>query len=192
MKYFNGVFNLYLNCVKNYKRIVETVIYYHIYKIRNVFILLVKKSEQLIYCDFIDGNQQEREAILVKKYASKVTQSPMEFTSEIELLNDYFSENKAIDYSAELPKGTDFQESVWAELIKIPYGETRAYSDIAEAIGSPSAVRAVASAVARNPLLIFIPCHRVIQKSGKTGKYRSGEEVKKWLLKHEEGIIEVE
>ena len=79
-------------------------------------------------------------------------------------------------------KGTDFQQSVWQELINIPYGETRTYKDIAEKINNPKASRAVGSAVGKNHFLILIPCHRVIRSDGKLGGFAYGLDVKEKLL----------
>ena len=81
--------------------------------------------------------------------------------------------------------GTPFQKRVWAELAKIPYGETRSYAEISLAIGLPRAIRAAARANGANPLAIVIPCHRVINSDGKLGGYGGGLERKKWLLRHE-------
>lgn len=83
------------------------------------------------------------------------------------------------------PQGTPFQERVWRELRNIPAGETRSYEQIARAIGHGSAVRAVASANARNPISIAVPCHRVIGKNGELRGYAGGVEKKRWLLAHE-------
>jgi len=82
-------------------------------------------------------------------------------------------------------QGTAFQWKVWRELQKIPFGETRSYSEIASAIGSPRAVRAVASACANNRVAVVIPCHRVIRGSGSLGGYRWGLERKRHLLAKE-------
>ena len=79
-------------------------------------------------------------------------------------------------------EGTEFMQLVWKALGEIPYGETRCYQDIAELIGNPKAVRAVGLANNRNPLPIFIPCHRVIGKNGKLTGYAGGLEVKNHLL----------
>lgn len=84
--------------------------------------------------------------------------------------------------------GTDFQEAVWQQLRQIPYGEICSYSLIAEKIGKPKAVRAVASAIGKNPLLILIPCHRVIGKNGEITGFRSGIPLKKQLLKLENSL----
>jgi AraC family transcriptional regulator, regulatory protein of adaptative response / methylated-DNA-[protein]-cysteine methyltransferase len=82
-------------------------------------------------------------------------------------------------------KATAFQKRVWQELQKIPYGETRSYSDVAKAMGEPRAVRAVARACATNSVGIVIPCHRVVRGDGSLSGYRWGAERKKKLLEHE-------
>jgi AraC family transcriptional regulator of adaptative response/methylated-DNA-[protein]-cysteine methyltransferase len=90
--------------------------------------------------------------------------------------------------AAELPldiRATAFQRRVWEALRAIPRGETRAYSEIAEAIGAPRAARAVARACATNPVAVVIPCHRVVPKDGETGGYRWGAERKRKLLEAE-------
>lgn len=79
-------------------------------------------------------------------------------------------------------RGTNFQTQVWRALLRIPCGQITSYEDVAKAIGRPSAVRAVASAVGRNPIAFLIPCHRVLRKSGALGGYRWGLERKKAML----------
>ncbi|MDD7260829.1 MAG: methylated-DNA--[protein]-cysteine S-methyltransferase [Eubacteriales bacterium] len=83
--------------------------------------------------------------------------------------------------------GTPFQQAVWAALRQIPYGETRSYKDIARAIGHLKAFRAVGMANNRNPILIAIPCHRVIGADGGLVGYGGGLEMKQALLKLEKG-----
>lgn len=78
--------------------------------------------------------------------------------------------------------GTDFQHCVWKQLLTLPYGRLATYSDIAQAIGRPSAVRAVASAIGKNPIAGLIPCHRIVQKTGAMGGYRWGVEKKLSLI----------
>ncbi len=87
-------------------------------------------------------------------------------------------------------KGTAFQEKVWEALKQIPYGETRSYQQIAEAVGSPKAVRAVGNANNRNPICILIPCHRVIGKNQQLVGYAGGIVRKQALLEHERDVIE--
>lgn len=77
---------------------------------------------------------------------------------------------------------SDFQRRVLEETCRIPRGEVRTYSELAEAIGRPEAVRAVASALARNPIPLLIPCHRVVRSSGDLGEYRFGREAKRIML----------
>ena len=93
-------------------------------------------------------------------------------------------ERKVFDLPIKL-KGTDFQKKVWNELLKIPYGETDSYFDIAKNINKEKALRAVGTAIGKNPLLIVVPCHRVINKNGNLGGFACGLEVKKKLLKTE-------
>lgn len=83
-------------------------------------------------------------------------------------------------------QGTEFQKRVWNALQEIPYGETRSYKQIAEAIQQPNAYRAVGMANNKNPVLIIIPCHRVIGAQGKLVGYAAGVDVKQYLLKLEQ------
>lgn len=83
------------------------------------------------------------------------------------------------------PNGTDFMKKVWNSLCDIPYGETRSYKQIAEAAGNVKACRAVGLANNRNPIPLFIPCHRVVGASGKPVGYRGGIETKLKLLEIE-------
>ncbi len=87
-------------------------------------------------------------------------------------------------------QATAFQWRVWEELRAIPYGSTRSYSEIAQAIGHPKAVRAVARACATNPVSLVIPCHRVIRGDGSLGGYRWGLERKQVLLQEEQTIAQ--
>jgi methylated-DNA-[protein]-cysteine S-methyltransferase len=82
-------------------------------------------------------------------------------------------------------RGTDFQLSVWNYLLRIPYGETRSYAQVAEAVGRPAAVRAVGAANGSNPVAIIVPCHRVIGSNGKLTGYGGGLPMKKRLLELE-------
>jgi len=83
------------------------------------------------------------------------------------------------------PQGTPFQMKVWQALLLIPQGSSATYTDIAQHIGKPQSVRAVANAVGRNPISYLIPCHRVIRKDGSLGGFRWGISIKKEILKQE-------
>lgn len=84
--------------------------------------------------------------------------------------------------------GTSFQQAVWTGLMTIPFGTTLSYSQFAQQLGRPKAVRAVASAIGRNPIAIVVPCHRIVSKDGKLGGFRGGLVMKQQLLIHE-GIL---
>jgi methylated-DNA-[protein]-cysteine S-methyltransferase len=102
-------------------------------------------------------------------------------------LGEYFAGTRT-RFELELDfTGTEFQKKVWAVLLTIPFGETRSYSQIAEQIGNPSAVRAVGAANGRNPISIIAPCHRVIGASGKLTGFAGGLEAKELLLTLEGG-----
>ncbi len=97
-------------------------------------------------------------------------------------LNEYFA-GKRTHFDLPLHyNGTAFQKQVWNALQEIPYGETRSYEDIAVRIGNPKAVRAVGQANGKNPVMIIIPCHRVIHKNGDITGFACGTDVKKYLL----------
>lgn len=100
-------------------------------------------------------------------------------------LADYFAGKRQ---SFDLPldfRGTDFQKSVWAQLLLIPFGETRSYGEIAVALGRPSASRAVGAANGRNPISIVAPCHRVVGANGTLTGFAGGLEAKAFLLRLE-------
>jgi methylated-DNA-[protein]-cysteine S-methyltransferase len=83
------------------------------------------------------------------------------------------------------PRGSGFQKSVWAELVKIPFGETISYGELARRIGNPAASRAVGRANATNPIALIVPCHRVIGSNGKLTGYAGGIDLKEKLLNWE-------
>lgn len=100
-------------------------------------------------------------------------------------LKEYFDgKRKKFDLPLK-PVGTPFMQSVYAQLLKVPYGETAGYKDIAELIGRPKAARAVGLANNRNSIPIFIPCHRIVGSNGKLVGYAGGLEIKQKLLQLE-------
>ncbi|MDR3646345.1 MAG: methylated-DNA--[protein]-cysteine S-methyltransferase [Candidatus Babeliales bacterium] len=100
-------------------------------------------------------------------------------------LNKYFNGDLKEFKTPLVLFGTPFQKSVWKELIKIPYGQTISYLQLAKEVKNPKGFRAAANANGKNQLSIIIPCHRVINTNGKLGGYGGGIENKQWLLKHE-------
>ncbi len=90
------------------------------------------------------------------------------------------------------PEGTDFERRVWDEVLRIPFGATDTYGEIARRLGEPDAARAVGVANARNPVAIVIPCHRVIGADGDLTGYAGGLDRKRWLLDMESGQARLE
>ena len=104
------------------------------------------------------------------------------FTTVRDQLAEFFAgERQRFDVPVKLV-GTPFQQRVWQELTRIPFGTTITYSQLAQRIGQPSACRAVGHANGRNPISIIVPCHRVIGASGKLTGYAGGLNQKQWLL----------
>jgi methylated-DNA-[protein]-cysteine S-methyltransferase len=100
-------------------------------------------------------------------------------------LNEYF-EGKRHSFSFKMnPQGTEFQQKVWKALLDIPYSTTRTYLEQSKMVSDAKAIRAVASANGKNPLMIVVPCHRVIGTNGSLTGYAGGLWRKKWLLEHE-------
>jgi methylated-DNA-[protein]-cysteine S-methyltransferase len=97
-------------------------------------------------------------------------------------LKDYLAGKRKNFNIPLMPEGTEFQQKVWKALQQIPYGETCTYGEIAKKIGNPKACRAVGMANNKNPIGIFIPCHRVIGANGKLVGYAGGLEMKEHLL----------
>lgn len=109
------------------------------------------------------------------------------FGEVIDQLEAYFA-SELKEFTLELHlHGTPFQRSVWEQLLRIPYGETRSYGDLAEALGNPGASRAVGLANGKNPVSIIVPCHRVVGSDGSLTGYGGGLERKQRLLDFERG-----
>ncbi|MEC8704607.1 MAG: methylated-DNA--[protein]-cysteine S-methyltransferase [Asgard group archaeon] len=101
-------------------------------------------------------------------------------------LDEYFSKKRTIFDIPIHYNGTPFQNKVWEELLKIPYGNTLSYGDIAKKLGKPPLTsRAIGTANSKNKIAIIIPCHRVIRSNGKLSGYAGGIDKKIWLLNHE-------
>jgi methylated-DNA-[protein]-cysteine S-methyltransferase len=107
---------------------------------------------------------------------------PDAFQDVIDQLQDYFAGERQMFTLLLDPHGTPFQREVWTALQTIPYGKTISYSELAQHIGKPNAVRAVGAANGQNPLPIVIPCHRVIGSNGSLTGYAGGLHIKRFLL----------
>ncbi len=115
---------------------------------------------------------------------------PTELTKKVfSQLQEYFSgQRQTFDFPYEL-RGTEFQKKVWAALETIPYGQTRSYREIAQAVGNPKTVRAVGAANGKNPMWIVVPCHRVVGTNGTLTGYAGGIDMKRRLLELEQQVL---
>lgn len=134
-------------------------------------------------CSVQFGDATELKQALLDEFSkAQCTEDAQPLQHYIQALHDFLAGQNNLDDLPTDAKGTEFQERVWNALRKIPHGETRTYSEIAEAIGQPQAVRAVARACATNPVALIVPCHRVVRKGGQLSGYRWGVERKKEIL----------
>lgn len=153
--------------------------FYKIYDFEIGRILIVENEDYIIKVEFLNDKNQflnkkygtEKETLLIKK-------------TKIELIEYFAGKRKTFDIPIKLD-GTEFQVKVWKELLKLPYGETCSYLDIAKKIGNPNAARAVGMANNKNKIQIIIPCHRVIGSDKKLIGYAGGIKIKEKLLKLE-------
>ena len=133
-------------------------------------IRLVASDGALVGADFTDGPERDRNPILEAAAA---------------WLAAYFAGRPLPPAPPLAPTGTPFQRRVWSAICGIPYGQVRTYGAIARAVGVPRASRAVGGANRANPLVLFVPCHRVVAAGGLLGGYSAGLPRKRWLLRHE-------
>ncbi|ARV11787.1 cysteine methyltransferase [Gilvibacter sp. SZ-19] len=113
---------------------------------------------------------------------------PAELQSAAQQIHEYFQGQRS-SFDLKLnPQGTSFQKQVWTQLAEIPFGKTATYMDMAKRLGDPKSIRAAASANGKNPIMIIIPCHRVIGSDGSLTGYAGGLWRKKWLLEHESPV----
>lgn len=149
--------------------------------------LAVSDDDALYMLAFVDRQNVNHEVSRLRQKTNStiISGTTLPIRSIEKELARYF-EGKLNEFKTPLSLlGTPFQKQVWDELQKIPYGETRSYSDIAKNIGKRSAFRAVAKANGANQISIVIPCHRVINANGDWGGYDGGLTRKKWLISHE-------
>ena len=149
--------------------------------------IAIAGEDKLFLLEFVDrrGLEREIERLRVKAKAA-IIPGRTEPIDQIEAeLHQYFAGSLAEFKTPLYMLGSDFQKLTWEALLKIPYGETRSYSEIAASIGRPSAVRAVARANGANQFAIVIPCHRVIHADGDLAGYGGGLARKRWLIDHE-------
>lgn len=147
--------------------------------IGNVF--FVWRKEGVLMVSFVEDNYTELLSSFVK-YDFRIIRS----TSQLEIqLKEYFEGTRRKFNLSLVVNGTAYQQKVWKELLKVSYGETISYGELARRVGNPRGARSIGMAVHLNRIGIIVPCHRVIRSSGVIGGYASGVSKKKWLLEHE-------
>ena len=152
--------------------------------------LLVAATERgVCSVQFGDGDEELEAALAAEYPAAAIRRDDSQLGVTVEVLLRHLEGSQP---DIELPldlQATTFQMRVWEELRRIPYGTTRSYGEIAEAIGQPTATRAVARACATNPVALVTPCHRVVRTGGTPGGYRWGIERKERLLERERSRV---
>lgn len=156
--------------------------------------LLVAATDRGVCAVTLGDNAKYLEAALEAEYPAaartRVTTPSSQLAAWVEEIVGAVDAERARPHVPLDVQPSVFQWKVWRELQKIPFGETRTYTEIAEAIGSPRAARAVASACASNPVSVVIPCHRVVRRGGGLGGYRWGIERKRGLVEKERSARE--
>ncbi|WP_409273846.1 methylated-DNA--[protein]-cysteine S-methyltransferase [Neobacillus sp. SCS-31] len=159
------------------------VIYWGIFENESLPLLLAASEKGLCYAGSPGNGDRECEALIQKRYRGATLIKMEEPLKPYQAEFSEYLEGRRMGFTMQLDsRGTAFQESVWEALRQIPYGETVCYSDIANRIGKPTAVRAVGSAIGANPVLIVVPCHRVVGKDGSMTGFREGLDMKRFLL----------
>ncbi len=137
----------------------------------------------------LGGTTQALTSILFVEGQRENTNSNAVLDRALRQLAEYFAGERH-DFDVPLaPAGSEFQQSVWTQLLTIPYGQMVSYQDIADGLGNPQAVRAVGAANGQNPISIIVPCHRVVGSNGKLVGYGGGLWRKEWLLQHEGALL---
>lgn len=150
-------------------------------------LVLASMGEALCLCDWNGMPCAERNKRRIARYvdaAYRTASSPVLEQAKLQL-DDYFAGHRPSLHVPLHPFGTDFQLRVWQALLQIPYGETRSYLEVAQRVGNPRGVRAVAQAIGANGIGILIPCHRVIGSNRSLTGFTGGLDKKSYLLELE-------
>jgi len=163
-----------------------TNVYWSVLTVNNWEMYLAATEEGLCYISSPNRGFNELEDWVMKKIPDALLiENTDKLGPYIQEISEYLQrERESFSIPFDL-RGTDFQKSVWDASINIPYGETRTYSEIAEKLKNPKAVRAVGAAIGKNPVLFAIPCHRIVAKNGSLSGFRAGIDIKKALIELE-------
>jgi O-6-methylguanine DNA methyltransferase len=162
----------------------DRVITYGIYKSQFGRCVIGLNEKNIVFVIFLNklGDKDVKKRILSDFPGVKIV---LDNKAIKEVAEKIFGQNKPKEFTDLIMEGTDFQKKVWLELLKIPYGKTSTYKEIAKNIGSPNAYRAVGSACGKNKITYIVPCHRVLSSNGKLGGYSGGLETKIKMLRYE-------
>lgn len=155
----------------------------------NAFALILLARSELGVCAILLGDTaDELYADLQRRFPkAQLSKNEQGLAAWLKVVTDFLAAPLTpLDFPLDI-HGSDFQKSVWAVLQTIPVGQTLSYSEVAERLGKPKAVRAVANACAANPLALVIPCHRILRADGGISGYRWGVKRKRALLALESG-----
>lgn len=144
-------------------------------------LLIAGAEDVVVYCLWEDTIDERMMATWEEDKSEKSTA----LTETCRQLTEYFAGTRKVFRLPLRLNGTPFQHLTWLGLQQIPYGETLSYADLAKLTGRPKAVRAIGNANHHNPLMLIIPCHRVIASNGEIGGYAGGTARKAWLLEKE-------
>jgi len=150
-------------------------------------LFLAGTEESVCSCEFIKGKDitNLRSRLQKLNRHALIKEDPEPLASAIDCLNRYFAgELETLDQPLDI-HGSQFQTQVWSTLRQIPAGKVATYGEIAARIGRPQGARAVGQACGRNPVVLFVPCHRVVAANGGLGGFGSGLSLKEALLMHE-------
>lgn len=150
-------------------------------------LIAVEPGGALVAIEYLNRRTLDETLALVTRRGDIVEWNEAACLPVLTELGEYFRGERTEFSFALAPRGTEFERAVWRQLQDIPFGETRSYRDIAQALGRPTAVRAVGRANGANPISIVVPCHRVIGADGSLTGYGGGLPVKEKLLGLEQG-----
>jgi methylated-DNA-[protein]-cysteine S-methyltransferase len=165
----------------------NTIVYWSPFHFKQWLLHVAVTDKGLCYVQFTKGDPMElNKWMKVHRPAHQLIEDESAILPYTEQLTRYM-QGELTEFTMPLdPSGTPFQRMVWEALAQIPFGQTQSYSEIAAAINRSSAIRAVGTAIGANPILIVVPCHRVIGKNGTLTGYRGGLEAKLELLQLEQ------
>lgn len=167
----------------------EQILYYAYLTCEDRQLLIAATRIGLCYVGYWDQSLTEMKEWAAKRMkVGRFEQDEIRMSPYAQQLMEYFSGKRtAFNVPLDL-QGTPFQLKVWGAMSEVPYGKTASYHDVALKLQKPLAVRAVGTAIGRNPVLIVAPCHRIIGKNGQLTGYRGGLEMKEQLLKLENAV----